>query len=110
MDQPMRWVCLWLDAHNFVAGPAPRADEISRSHVQPPAPRQPASSLPCCEAKFTPEIWDWAIRGRRFLRRPSRRAPPRGGNRLLCIEPRVARLQLACEPATIFLYATAIWR
>src|SRR5262245_2300538 len=49
MDQPMRWVCLCLDAHNFVVGPAPRADEISkmmhRSHVQPPVPRQPASSL-----------------------------------------------------------------
>src|SRR5262245_26662193 len=25
-------------------------------------------------------------------------------------EPRIARLQLACEPATIFLHATAIWR
>src|SRR5262249_23246066 len=49
MDQPMRWVCLCLDAHNFVVGSAPRADEISRmmhrSHVQPPVPRQPASSL-----------------------------------------------------------------
>src|SRR5262249_61993130 len=42
-------VCLCLDAHNFVAGPAPRADEISRmmhhGHVRPPVPRQPARSL-----------------------------------------------------------------
>ena len=45
----MRLVCLCLDAHNFAVGPAPRADEISRmmhrSHLQPPVPRQPASSL-----------------------------------------------------------------
>src|SRR5262245_7663534 len=44
----MRWVCLCLDVHNFVAGPAPRADEIGRmmhrGHVRPP-PRQPARSL-----------------------------------------------------------------
>src|SRR5262245_53660470 len=49
MDQPMRWVCLCLDAHNFVIGPASRADEINRmthrSHVRPPVPRQPRQQV-----------------------------------------------------------------
>ena len=48
MDQPMRWVCLCLDAHNFVAGPAPRADEISRmmhrGHVRPPSRDSPPAA------------------------------------------------------------------
>src|SRR5215831_14008279 len=60
MDQPMRRVCLCLDAHNFVAGPAPRADEISRmmhrGHVRPPSRDSP--SLHASRPKFTSEIWD----------------------------------------------------
>jgi hypothetical protein len=57
----MRWVCLCLDAHNFVVGPAPRADEIRRmmhrSHVQP-RPATARQQPTCCETKFTPKIWD----------------------------------------------------
>jgi hypothetical protein len=42
----MRRVCLCLDAHNFVAGPASKADEISGmmhpGHVRPPSRDSPS--------------------------------------------------------------------
>src|SRR5262249_59212138 len=64
MDQPMRWVCLCLDAHNFVVGPAPRADEISRmmhrSHVHPPSRDSPPAAYMTRNQIHT---WDLGFRG-----------------------------------------------
>jgi hypothetical protein len=48
-----RWVCLCLDAHNFVAGPASRADEISGMMPAVISDPRPATAQPTClEAKF----------------------------------------------------------